>query len=182
MPAYYFDIETYTVGKLPNPDIDRIITIQFQKMDTRTGRPIGDLVVLKEWESSERDIVMRFYKQFFANLDVWDFIPVGFNLNFEWEFLIAKFGKYTRRKFTSKDFHWGTPKIDLRDIAILLNDGNFKGATLQRFSRKVHTGASIRQWYDNKEFGQIESYVKNENEAFLELYQKIKGNIQKLLE
>ncbi len=47
MAKYYFDIETYPT---PNPDTAKIITIQFQRINGETGKPEGELVILKEWE------------------------------------------------------------------------------------------------------------------------------------
>jgi len=50
MPLCYFDLET--TG--PDPRIHKIITIQYQCLDDITLKPLGDLVVLKEWEEGER--------------------------------------------------------------------------------------------------------------------------------
>lgn len=126
MTEYYFDIETYSPGEKPSPEEDKIITIQFQPIDLRTGIPKGELIILKEWESSEKQIVTEFFNRFFAEgLSVWNFIPVGYNLNFEWEFLICKFEKYLSKKLASKDLHYKIPHLDLKPIVVLLNDGKF---------------------------------------------------------
>ena len=53
MTEYYFDTETTGF----DPSEDKIITIQFQELDRFTGKPIGDLKILKEWESSEKEIL-----------------------------------------------------------------------------------------------------------------------------
>lgn len=182
MAEYYFDIETYGTGEKPNPDKDKIITIQFQKIDLRTGKAIGELEILKEWESSEKEIVERFFKRFFADEYVWDFVAVGFNLNFEWEFLIAKFEKYIAGKFTSKDFHYSIPQVDLKPLVVLLNKGNFKGATLGKFTNKSQSGGIIKSYYENKQFEEIEKYIAEEANAYLDFLQKINSNIGKLIE
>src|SRR3989344_7480866 len=115
MVEYYFDIETYSPGEKPNPETDKIVTIQFQRIDLRTGKPREELVILREWESSEEQVVKTFYNMFFEkNNSVWDFIPVGFNLNFEWEFLISKFEKYIGKRFTSKELHYNHPHLDIK--------------------------------------------------------------------
>jgi len=67
MAEYYFDIETYSPGERPNPEKDKIIVIQYQKIDLRSGEPRGDLIILKEWESSEKEIVTQFFNQFFRD-------------------------------------------------------------------------------------------------------------------
>ncbi len=48
MAEYYFDIETYSPRDKPNPETDKIITIQFQRIDLRTGKPKEDLVILSK--------------------------------------------------------------------------------------------------------------------------------------
>lgn len=183
MAEYYFDIETYSPGERPNPETDKIITIQFQRIDLRTGKPREDLVILKEWESSEKQIVTEFFNRFFADgLSIWNFIPVGYNLNFEWEFLISKFEKYLGKKLASKDLHYKIPHIDLKPIVVLLNDGNFVGAKLDNFSDKPQDGKVIKNYYENKQFDKIDEYIRNETESFLKFLQKIKLNIKKLIE
>ena len=181
MTEYYFDIETYSMEEKPNPEKDKIISIQYQRIDLRTGKPIGNLVILKEWESSEEEIVKKFYNKFFTDgSSVWDFIAVGYNLNFEWEFLICKFEKYLGEKLTSKDLHYRFPHIDLKPIIVLLNNGSFSGASLDKFTKKKQNGKIIKDYYKNKEYVEIENYIKNETEAFLEFLQKIKSHLDTL--
>ncbi len=48
--GYYFDIETYSPNEKPDPKTDKILTIQFQKIDIKTGEKQGELQILKEWE------------------------------------------------------------------------------------------------------------------------------------
>ena len=183
MAEYYFDIETYSPQDKPNPETDKIITIQFQRIDLRTGEPREDLVILKEWDSSEKEIVTEFFNRFFADgLDIWDFVPVGYNLNYEWELLISKFGKYLGKKLTSKDLHYKRPHLDLKSIFVLMNNGNFVGAKLNKFTDKVQDGKVIKTYYEKKQYDEIEKYIKNETEAFLKILQKIKSNIHKLVE
>ena len=56
MPNFYFDIETTGL----NPRQDKILTIQFQELDRNTGEPKGELIIFKEWESSEKNIIAKF--------------------------------------------------------------------------------------------------------------------------
>ena len=182
MTEYYFDIETYSPGERPNPDKDKIISIQFQRINLATGKPIGDLVILKEWESSEKEIVAELFDRFFhEGSQIWEFIPVGHNLNFEWEFLKTKFEKYLGKKFSSRDLHYSRPYLDIKPILVLLNDGQFVGAKLDNFTKKSHDGRVIKEFYENKEFKKIEKYIKEEAEAFLEFLQRIDANIRKLV-
>src|SRR3989338_1794788 len=178
MAEYYFDIETYSPGEKPNPEEDKIITIQFQRIDLRTGKPREELVILKEWESSEEQIVKEFYNRFFAeNCKIWDFVPVGFNLNFEWEALISKFNKYLGLKLNSKNMHYSRPHIDLKSTTVLLNDGTFKYARLDKFTSKKSDGSVINGLYSSGKTKEIEDYIKEEADAFLDYLQKIKKHL-----
>ena len=89
MPEYYLDIETNPTGDKVDLKNDRILTIQYQPIDCRTGETKGDLVILKAWESSEEDTLQRFYKVFQPDLP-WSFVPVGFNLVFDYFSLIYR--------------------------------------------------------------------------------------------
>lgn len=51
MTEYYFDIETLGT----DPQQDKILAIQYRKLEG--GEPVDDLITLKEWESSEGEIV-----------------------------------------------------------------------------------------------------------------------------
>ncbi len=53
MANYYLDIETAGL----NERQDKIITIQYQELERGTGRPVGEVTVLKEWELGERSML-----------------------------------------------------------------------------------------------------------------------------
>ena len=166
---YYFDIETYSAEAKPNPQADKVITIQFQQIDERTGKPKSELVILKEWESSEEAIL----KDFISIFHPWRFIPVGNNLNFERIFLKAKCQQYKIGDLDKYgDLAYNFPSIDIQALFVILNDGQFKGCGMHNFTKKKMDGSHIAGWYANKEYGKIEVYIKNETEAFLEFYQK----------
>ena len=153
MEAHYFDIETYSPGEKPDPKSDKIISIQFQKFDLKTGEKIGKLQILKEWEDGEEKIVKFIHKWFFSR-NPWQFIPVGFNLNFEWKFLAEKFKKYNLDKNSNlkfSDLIDKFPQIDLKPIA-LIKKGEFIGASLSSISKKEDDGNIIKELYENKNF------------------------------
>jgi len=174
---YYLDIETYSKGSRPNPIEDEIITIQFQKMNAE-GKAIDQLNILKAWEHSEESIVNHFYNRFYLGKREWDFVPVGFNLSFEFDFLRFKFAKYLGKNLNEAYFH-SRPYVDLKHFVILMNRGEFKGSGLDKFSKKKCNGSAIRGWYEKKDFGLIENYITEETDAFLELYQNIVKNSEK---
>ena len=142
MVEYYFDIETYSPGEKPNPETDKIITIQFQRMDLRTGKPREELVILKEWEA-----------------------------------LISKFNKYLGLKLNSKNMHYSRPHIDLKSTTVLLNGGAFKDARLDKFTSKKSDGSVIKELYSSGKTKEIEDYIKEEADAFLDYLQKIKKHL-----
>ena len=175
--AYYFDIETYTCGTRPNPLKDKILTIQFQRLDLRRGVAIGPLYILKEWESDEKEIVLKFYNLYFhKRKNPFEFIPVGFNLMFEFEFLRNKFSRYLEKSdlelLDVNNLQYTTPHVDLKHIAILLNGGNFYGARLSAFSPKTKNGNVIKPYYEAKQFDEIERYIKEETNAFISFYNR----------
>lgn len=56
MGNFYLDLETTGL----DPAKEKIITIQFLEIDRNTAAKKGELRVLKEWESSERDVLLQF--------------------------------------------------------------------------------------------------------------------------
>ncbi len=112
MPDYYFDIETNP--RMPKPDYknDEILTIQFQRLDSRTGEKEGDLTIFKSWESSERDILERFYSIFNPE-ELWVFVPIGFNLSFDFFSLLIGLNRVYFASFEFIPVHHATSKASL---------------------------------------------------------------------
>ena len=172
MPAYYFAMEGYHTGEKPDPAVDKLITIQYQKIDLTTGEPLGELTILKEWESSEQSIITSFCNEFFKpGIPVTHFIPVGMSLDYEYEMIITKCKKYNLPAITSHQLYFQRPRFDLRPIVVLLNDGRFAGARLDLFSSKKYDGSHMKKWYENKDFKKIEHFIREETEAVLKLLQ-----------
>ncbi|WOV93170.1 MAG: ribonuclease H-like domain-containing protein [Candidatus Nitrosoabyssus spongiisocia] len=87
MTSYYLDIETTGLDEVK----DKIITIQWAELERNTGKLIGDIHILKEWESDEKTMLDQFMQQtnIVSSYD-FDFIPVGYNLKFEHKFILEK--------------------------------------------------------------------------------------------
>ena len=170
MGNFYLDIETTGL----NPKEDKIVTIQFQELDRYTGEAIGELVILKEWESSEKEILQEFIEKS-GILDEYDFsfVPIGYNFQFEHNFLKSRSEINGLPSLDILD----CPFIDLRAIGILMNKGQFKGSKLSDITGKKGTGSAIPNWYKNKEYDKIIDYIKNETEEFIKfstwLYKKM---------
>ena len=163
MGTYYLDIETTGL----NPDHDSIITIQYQELKRETGKPVGDLAILRSWESSEAEILNLLS----SVTPIWDsypfaFVPVGYNLKFEYRFLRAR------------SHHYGLPVIDiisrpwmdLQGTGILMNRGEFKGSALDDITDKKRGGGFVPDWYNNGEYRKIDAYVRDEASAFIRFY------------
>lgn len=144
MPDYYFDIETYSKTQSPDFVNDEIIAITYQQIDSRTGEVKGELNILKSWESSEKNILQRFYT-IYNPREKWKFIPIGCNLSFDFTSLIYRF-RNVNIEVNVRSLFTEHPYIDIQPILIMFNRGSFKGATLDKFTGKQHSGAYIKEW------------------------------------
>lgn len=156
MPAYYLDIETTGL----DPAKETIITIQYQELSRYTGKPKGPLHILKSWESGEQAILDKFGRTGINNTNQFDFIPVGYNLQFEHKFLYHKAGISVT----------GHPYIDLHHITLLMNSGEFRNSGLDKMTGKQQSGTMIPTWYKNKQYDNITQYIEQETGAFCEFY------------
>lgn len=164
MPNFYLDIETTGV----DPKRDKIITIQYVELERNTGAQKGELQVLKEWESSEKDILSRFISESpILDRYAFSFIPVGYNLLFEHKFLLQKSLIHGLMPVNILQ----RPLIDLRVIGILMNRGEFLGSGLDRITGKPHSGEIISEWYSERRWNEIENYIKTEADEFLKFCQ-----------
>lgn len=158
-----------------DPRTGKIISIQFQQLDSRSGMPLSDLTILKEWESSERDIVSAFSKLFVTD-NHFGFIPVGFNLPFEFRFLCHKFAEFGNPVDPFQLVH-DRPWLDLKPIFVILNEGNFRGCGLDKFSNKKNEGHLVGPRYRDKEYYELEAYIRQEADEFVRAYQILKSQL-----
>ena len=170
MGQFYLDIETTGLDPLK----DKILTIQYQELDRNTGEPKGELVILKEWESSEEEIIRQFIRNTNVNDDYpFSFIAVGYNLTFEHNFLKQR----ARIHHLEEIDILNKPFVDLRAIGILMNNGEFKGSGLDKITGKEGTGKNVPMWYNNREYELIIRYIKTETNEFIKfnkwLYKKM---------
>jgi hypothetical protein len=166
MILQYFDVESEGIDCERN----KIITIQFQKINNE-GYPVENLTILKEWEVGEEEIIKIIYNQLF-NQSTWNFVPVGTNLIFDLSFLFAKFKKYNLKCPSLSDFLFSKPLIDIKSLLIMINNMEFKGHGLDKITNKKRDGSCIPIFYEQKKYSEIEDYVKQETQSFLEFLQK----------
>lgn len=160
MGNFYFDIETTGL----NSKIDQIITIQYQELHRNTGEAIGNLIILKAWESSEKNILEKFINDSrIADPYPFTFIPSGYNLRFEHDFLKDR----TKHHGLDELDILHKPFIDLHPLGILMNKGEFKGSGLDKLTDKPMDGSRIPKWYEQKEYDKIVKYIEDETKAFI---------------
>lgn len=158
---YYLDIETTGL----EPATHRIITIQYAPLERGTCRQIGDLKIIKRWEyNSEKEMLERFIRETpIVSENRFGFIAIGYNLSFEHRFLSYK-SRFYRLAEINVLFK---PHIDLHNVGILMNHGEFKGSGLDDITGKHHSGSVVPEWYEGGEYDKIEQYVKHEFVEFV---------------
>jgi len=172
---WYFDIESEGL----NPEKDKIITIQYQKIDN-CGKPIGDLIILKEWQEGEEQIVKKFHK-LITTYDPFFFIPIMQNHLFDFRFIFSKFRKYGLKLNKSEiDFLYSIPLIDIHSLLVIMNNMNFKGSGLSDMTEKKERGDYIVKLYKRKEYHKIEEYIIQETNSFLKAFQVFCRELPKL--
>jgi len=169
MTDYYFDIETNPKGERPDFKGDDILTIQYQQIDTRTGEKKDELVILKSWESSEKDILEKFY-HIFNPEKPWEFVPVGFNLVFDYFSLLYRW-REIGINIKPKSIFSDRPNIDLKPIVVMCNSGSFKGANLGRFIGKKDSGLKVSEWCKEGDYSSVQEYIEDEVDRFIKFYQ-----------
>lgn len=125
----------------------------------------GPLIILKAWESSEKEILQEFSKAFGPAEDKWSFVSFGYNLFFEEKFLRERciINGLPPIELFSK------PSCDLHPLGILLNGGGFKGSGLDKISGKEGNGLAVIGLNESKQYSAIENYIKQEADAYIKL-------------
>lgn len=177
MTEFYLDMETTGF----DPKRDRIITIQFQELDTKTGAARGSLEILREWESSEKDVLKEFLDVLDPSND-WNFVPIGYNLLFDFRFLQARISKLLRIELQSDWLYHGLPHVDIKNTLIMINEGSFKGTTLDWFVQKEMDDSLIPKWYAKKNYSRIEEYISDKTKRFIHAYQFLKEKLPLIYE
>ena len=170
---YYLDIETTGLDPLHA----KIITIQYMELERNTAKPMSPLKILKEWESDEKTILTKFISDFVPESQ-WAFVPIGFNLQFEHSFF---WQRCISNGLQPVDI-FNVPFLDLKTVAVLMNKGEFKGASLHKMTNKPHGGGNIPQLYGEKKYAEIESYIKNETDEFTNFCSRLYVEMPQLLE
>jgi len=164
---YYFDMETTGV----NFDIDTIETIQWQRLNGFTGEPIGELNILKRWESSEKEILETFVPN--LRCKPFDFIIIGKNLLFDFCFLNQKMKRYNLGELDLRCLYERV-SLDIKPILVLMNNGNFMGYDKMLPKTNPLTNDKIPQLIKDGKYPEVIQYIKDETQDFLKAYQILK--------
>ncbi len=170
MTEYYFDIETLGT----DPQDDKIITIQYQMLED--GEPVDDLVILKEWESSEGDIVREILDMQLLDPG-WDFVPIGNRLRFDIIFIIEKAQQYGILDWKPGDmkyYFFNKPTLDVAPILVMMNNLKFLGSGIDNFTKK-QKGSIVPVHYNNREYDEIIKYIEVERDAVLSLVSELRA-------
>jgi hypothetical protein len=173
MTEYYFDTETTGFDF----DTDEIITIQWQRLNGFTGEPIGELNILKRWESSEEEII----KTFLPNLRCkpFDFIFIGKNLLFDFCLLNQRMKHYGLGEIDLR-YLYERVSLDIKPILVTMNNGNFKDYDKVIPKTNPVTNEQIPQLFLDEEYSEITQYIKDETKDFIKAYQIFKKEIPSL--
>ena len=174
MTEYYFDVETTGIDF----DKDEIITIQWQRLGY-AGEPVGELNILKSWESSEKDILQKFFPNLTCN--PWNFIFIGKNMGFDFAMLGQRLKHHKIGDFNLCCLQERVT-LDIKPILVLLNNCRFKG--YQNLIPKTNPteNRDIPDLYRNGKFDEIVQYIVDETKDFIDAFQQIKKEMPKLKE
>jgi hypothetical protein len=165
---YYFDTETTGI----EPNKDKIITIQWQPLSRLSGEQVGELKILKEWESSEESIIRQFLSEAQCE-NPFEFIMVGKNLLFDFNFLSKRSARYGISNIDLR-FFYGRVWLDIKPILVLMNRGNFRG-----YDRVMDRGGELSEvdvpnLYKCRRYEDIVRYISQETQTFIRFYQMLK--------
>lgn len=168
MTLYYLDIETTGL----EPHEGEILTIQYQNLES----PNAPLVILKAWEhpDGERGIVNEFVSKNAYWTNKWKFMPVGYNLAFEFNWLFNKSVRYGLLPPHANATNYFKPSIDVQQVVLFFNNLAFKGSSLQNFSPKSGTGSNVIRYIEERRYDAIERYIIDETKGFVQLFNSLK--------
>jgi len=170
---HYFDIETTGL----DPQKDKVITIQWQQLDRFTGAPVDQLHILKEWESSEKEILKAFLPK--LTCPHWDFVIIGKGLLFDFSFLEKRLNHHNLGVF---DLSCADERVvlDIKHALVLINKGTFVGYDKLLDKEGALSKVKVHELYAQKRYQEIIEYIEKEASVFLRAFQTLKKEMPTL--
>lgn len=172
----YFDIETFSENGFRSAGT-KIISIQYRDFD-------GNFRMLKEWESSERDILQKFLTdlKMKRSEDPYGVMLVGHNiLRFDIPIIIQRMvANGMGSPDELHDFFRNIMTVDTMQCMLPFNSMRFKGLNSADVSKKLgltephHKNTEIESFYKNREFGKIEQHAVADLDFVQDLYWTLK--------
>lgn len=160
-----------------DPEKDKIITIQTQRLVGRTGEPIDEIEILKEWESSEKEIIGKVMPLLTCE-NPFNFIIVGKNLLFDFVFLSERAKKHGLKGLDLRCVY-DRVFTDLKHALVMINEGNFRGYD-KILKKGKFSNAKIPQLYREGKYEEIINYITEEAKIFIDAYQKLRKKMPSL--
>jgi len=183
---FYFDIETVPLEQYRHvntagfhSECSKVITMQFQELDCETGEPKSELTIYKDWQPGYSEIALvRMFKHNCFN--TWDFIPVGNNIRFDIDYMVAKIKQYypELKEDTTTATLNQKPSLDLKNVLMLIN--NDPCLRYKSLLAKNGEASHMAEWYYNKQYDKIEEYIQDEAKNFVNMYKIAKKELPKI--
>lgn len=185
MGYFFIDIETYVdkvnkdTGLNPYHPKSKVIAISFNFYNAfiLTEKNIISPTVYKEWESSEEEILSKFYNFLKKKVETDPHIKlVGFNhIKFDLPYLFARllYHKIDSPKNLHKNLFQTPHHIDLEQISMITSQRMYKKKEFYNVNHnevnkffeiplKSESAVKLSEYYRNGEFDKIEKYMKEE--------------------
>jgi hypothetical protein len=157
------------------PSIDQIITIQYAELDEKSLDPIGELMILKVWDMSEKELLKTFLDGSLFFDENFTFIPIGNNIIFDILFLHTRSVYHGLTNVPLWKVLHEKPFIDLKPIAVMMNGMEFRGydRIIDKYGNIEHKGYEIPKLYSEKRYNEIIKYIKDEYDSTLKFMKDV---------
>jgi hypothetical protein len=181
MDTYYLDVETQGVPNRPDPHVDALLAIQYQKLHPKTWEPLEPLTILKSWELGEAGVVQAFKDAFLPGDQLPTCMVIGHAVQYDKEIVRVFMQRHLGfDKFTAWDFLNKWPCIDSRGLTIFLNGGRLKGSGLKDWTAKPLSGQGISNLATQGKYDEIEAYIAAEAVAYVDFLRDVRAVLKDL--
>jgi len=169
MPEYYVDLETTGLDAKK----DMVVAIAYQRLGMLTGRGEGNLTILKAWETSEKDVLERFLPVFMGG-GPFSFVAIGLNIPFIYSFIVERSRIHGLEAPDPLYLMGSKPYLDLKPLLVMMNNGSFKGASLENFTDLSSSSDMVPKAFYENDHKAILDHILEKSSEFLRLYRHLK--------